>query len=57
MSEILRAFGRLRAFLFRERRDDELDAELAAHIDLAIDAYIERGMKSSASASRWAWRT
>jgi predicted permease len=44
MSEILRALGRLRAFLFRERRDDELDAELAAHIDIAIDEYIERGM-------------
>lgn len=44
MSEILRALGRLRAFLFRARRDDELDAELAAHIDIAIDEYIERGM-------------
>ena len=37
MSRILRALGRLRAFLFRGRRDAELDAELAAHIDLAID--------------------
>ena len=44
MSGILRAFGRLRAFFVRRKLDRDLDAELAAHIDLAVDEYVERGM-------------
>jgi len=36
MSSFRRATG--------QRLDEELDAELAAHIDLAVDDYIERGM-------------
>ena len=39
-----RTFRRMRAFFTGERLDEELDAELAAHIDLAIEDYIERGM-------------
>ena len=39
-----RTFRRMRAFFSGERLDEELDAELAAHIDLAIEDYIERGM-------------
>jgi predicted permease len=45
MSSLLRNLGRVRAFFFRSRIDDRLDDELIAHINLAIDDYIERGMK------------
>jgi predicted permease len=34
----------MRAFFTGQRLDEELDAELAAHIDLAVDDYVERGM-------------
>ncbi|MGA2727475.1 MAG: ABC transporter permease [Terracidiphilus sp.] len=44
MSLIRSATGRLRAFFTGQRLDEELDAELAAHIDLAVEDYIERGM-------------
>jgi predicted permease len=44
MSETRRTFGRLRAFLFRRRLDAELEAELASHIDLAIEEGIQRGL-------------
>ena len=44
MSRIRSATGRLRAFFTGQRLDEELDAELAAHIDLAVEDYIERGM-------------
>jgi predicted permease len=44
VSELRRTFGRIGAVLFRRRRDRELDAELGAHIGLAIDENIERGM-------------
>jgi predicted permease len=53
MSSFLRTAGRLRAFLFRGRRDSELDAELAAHIDLAVDELVEHGL-SLAEARRQA---
>ncbi|HEX4285520.1 MAG TPA: ABC transporter permease [Terracidiphilus sp.] len=53
MSGLLRALGRLRAFVFRGQRDADLDAELAAHIDFATDEYVERGM-SLAEARRQA---
>ncbi len=44
MSRLRRAFGRIRAFFGKRRLDRELEAELAAHLDLAIDDYIERGL-------------
>src|SRR5580704_7015032 len=44
MSSLRRFAGRLRAFLSRRQLDNDLEAELAAHINLAIDEYIERGM-------------
>ncbi len=53
MNQLLRSLGRLRAFLFRDRRDSDLDAELAAHVDLAVDELVERGL-SLAEARRQA---
>ena len=44
MSSILRTFGRLRALFSRHKLDTDLNAEFAAHIDLAVDEYVERGM-------------
>ena len=44
MSSFRRATGRMRAFFTGQRLDEELEDELAAHIDLAVDEYIERGM-------------
>ena len=44
MSGLLRSIGRLRAFLFRRQRDADLDAELASHIDFAIEEGIQRGL-------------
>jgi predicted permease len=53
MSALLRLLSRLRAFIFPGHHDADLDAELASHIDLAIDEYVERGM-SLAEARRQA---
>jgi predicted permease len=39
-----RTLRRLHAFFTGRHLDAELDAELAAHIDLAVEDYIERGM-------------
>jgi putative ABC transport system permease protein len=44
MSSPRRAIGRLRAFFSKRYLDNDLEAELAAHINLAIDENIERGM-------------
>jgi len=44
MSRLRRGAGRLHALFTGGRLDEELDDELAAHIDLAVDEYIERGM-------------
>ena len=44
MSELRRNISRLCAFAFRRRLDVSLDEELATHIDLAVDEYVERGM-------------
>ena len=44
MSRLRRGAGRLHALFAGRRLDEELDDELAAHIDLAVDEYIERGM-------------
>jgi predicted permease len=39
-----RGFERVRAFFGKRRRDAELDAELAAHLDFAIEENLERGL-------------
>jgi predicted permease len=39
-----RTLRRLRAFFTGQHLDAELDVELAAHIDLAVEDYVERGM-------------
>jgi predicted permease len=44
MSRLRRATGRLLAMFAGRSLDKELEDELAAHIDLAVDEYIERGM-------------
>jgi predicted permease len=44
MIRLRQSFSRLLALFSRHRLDSELDSELASHIDLAIDEYIERGM-------------
>jgi len=44
MSETLRLFRRLWAFMRREPLDDDLEDELAAHLQFAIDDNIARGM-------------
>jgi predicted permease len=52
MSRLRRAGGRLRALFTGRSLDEELDDELAAHIDLAVDAYIERGMTAEQARRR-----
>ena len=44
MSRLRRAFARVFAFLFRGGHDASLEAEMAAHIDMATDENVERGM-------------
>jgi predicted permease len=44
MSETRRTFGRVRAFFFRRGLDTELEAELASHVDLAIEEGMQRGL-------------
>jgi predicted permease len=44
MSKLRRALGRFWAFFFHGRIDASLDAELASHIDLAVDELVERGI-------------
>ena len=39
-----RLLARVWAFFFRKRRDADLEAELAAHLDFAIEENIERGL-------------
>jgi predicted permease len=52
MSRLFHTLGRIRAFFFRGRIDDRLDDELIAHINLAIDDYIERGMEPAVARRR-----
>jgi predicted permease len=52
MSSFRRATGRLRALFTGRSLDEELDDELAAHIDLAVDEYIERGMTAEQARRR-----
>jgi predicted permease len=44
MSRLRHAAGRLRALFTGRRLDEELEDELAAHADLAVGEYVERGM-------------
>jgi predicted permease len=53
MSRFRRTLGRLLAFIRKRTLDIDLEAELAAHLDMAIDENIERGM-SLAEARRQA---
>ncbi len=41
----IRTLQRIRAFFAKRKHDAELDAELAAHVDFAIEENLERGMK------------
>ena len=49
----LELFGRIRSFFNKRAREDELDAELRAHLDMAIEDNRQRGM-SPAEARRCA---
>ena len=44
MSILRRAFARLRSFASKPPLDAELEAEIAAHIELATQLNIERGL-------------
>ena len=44
MSGLRRFLGRVRAFFRKPALDAELDAELAAHVDFAIEENLERGL-------------
>ncbi|HET6170202.1 MAG TPA: ABC transporter permease, partial [Terracidiphilus sp.] len=44
MSGLKRLIGRIRAFFHKEALDVDLDAELAAHLDFAIEENLERGL-------------
>ncbi len=44
MSRLKRISGRVRAFFRKRQLDAELEAELAAHLDLAIDENLELGL-------------
>src|SRR6516164_4985054 len=51
MSELRRLGGRVQAFLKKESLDADLEAELAAHLEMAVEDNIARGM-SPAEARR-----
>ena len=53
MGALRQAIGRIRAFFHKQAHDSELEAEVAAHLDLAIEENIARGM-SLAEAKRQA---
>ncbi|WP_348263698.1 ABC transporter permease [Telmatobacter sp. DSM 110680] len=44
MSELWRILGRMWAFMFRRPLDADLDAELAAHLEMAIEDNMARGL-------------
>ena len=44
IDQVRQAFHRLRSFVRRARQDRELDAEMAAHLELAIEENLERGL-------------
>lgn len=47
MSGLKRLRGRVRAFFAKRALDAELDAEFEAHLQLAVDDYVEHGMKAA----------
>lgn len=53
MDTLRQTFNRLRAFFYKRPLDQELDAEMASHLDLAIEENLRRGL-SSAEARRQA---
>jgi len=53
IDEVLQGFHRLRALFRRAQQDRELDAEMSAHLELAIEENLERGL-SPAEARRQA---
>jgi hypothetical protein len=44
MGALREALHRVRSFFQKERRDAELDAEVAAHLEFAVDENIRYGM-------------
>jgi ribosomal protein L13E len=44
MGALREALHRVRSFFQREQRDLELDAEMASHLELAVDENVRRGM-------------
>jgi predicted permease len=44
MGTLRESLQRVRSFFHRQRRDTELDAEVAAHLELAVDENMRRGM-------------
>ena len=44
MSRLKRISGRMRAFFHKPQLDADLEAELAAHLDMAIEENLERGL-------------
>ena len=44
MDQVRQAFHRLRSFFRRAQQDRELDAEMSAHLELAIEENLERGL-------------
>jgi hypothetical protein len=44
MESIRELFRRVTSFFRREKLDQELDAELAAHLELAVEENLQRGM-------------
>src|SRR5207244_2753587 len=53
IDEVRQGFHRLRSLFRRARQDRELDAEMSAHLELAIEENLERGL-SPAEARRQA---
>jgi hypothetical protein len=45
IDSIRQALNRLRAFFRKERLEKDLDAEMAAHLELAVEENLKRGMK------------
>jgi hypothetical protein len=46
MDSLQRAFNRFRSFFRKEELDQDLDAELKSHLDLAIEENLSTGMSA-----------
>jgi hypothetical protein len=44
MDGLRELLARLRSFFCKQDRDEDIDQELSAHLELALQDYIERGM-------------